>query len=1292
MRIFSAFTIKLTAVAVLVLTIGLLSAQDYIRTLNWDANLKSIATIDGQVHKQATFAGASHSDSKNLIAVYSEYLPLNVKGDITAALINATYEPAIGIDNETAKYIANEVQITADLAMIRKRPGAQISFVPYRKNGAVVERLTSFTLRLSVTTPREHRGTNAYATNSVLASGTWHKVAIGSEGIYKLDFNYIKTVMGVDPVGINVGRLGVFSNGAGMVPDRNSEARYDDIAENPSLFVDNNNNGSFDTDDYLLFYAGGPDAWKYNSTTQTFSHEKNLFSDNSYCYITTDAGTGKRVQTAANAGAATQIITEFDDYAFNEKEEVNLLKSGRIWVGDRMSSFSNTKSFSFTFPNLITSVPVTLVSAAAPSTTYGSNTIVRVNGQTLLTHLDSGIGTSNPYPPAAKPTTLSQTFTANSNTITVDYTFNPVADPSGTAACYIDYFELKCKRALSMSGSSMPFRSIASVGVGNISEYRLANASGNTQVWDITDMANIQRMPANFNGSELSFTAATATMRQYIAVNVSNSFGTPTYVGKVANQNLHAIGQPDMVIVTHADFEGPSNELASFHRTNNNITVNVVRVEQIYEEFACGKPDNAAIRDFMRMLYDRAGSDTSLLPQYLLLMGDGSYDPKNRIPGNKNFVPAYESYDSYLATETYVSDDFYALLDANEGGDITNAAQKMDLSVGRIPIETAQEGWDVVNKIKNYKFPGPGGLTCTQINSNNSWRNVLTFIADDYDDGGTIFTTYSNGLADTARNRYPDYNYDKIYLDAYKQVSTAAGARYPDVNTAILNRINSGSLIINWVGHGGETNLAHERIFNMADITQLTNKDRLPLFITATCEFSRYDLPYRTAGEWLLLNGKGGGIAVLTTVRLVYQSGNEKINTGVFKYILDTYKGRYPTLGELMMEAKNSINDSGSNLRKFALLGDPALALNYPMHEVVTTQVNDEPISLPHDTLKALSKITIKGEIHDANGNLMPGFNGVVYPTVYDKISKLKTLANDASNGSPVNFELYKNLLFKGKASVTNGLFSFTFIVPKDIDYQYGKGRISYYADNGSFVDAHGYTNDITIGGAADSFNADGNGPQMDIYMNDEKFVFGGTTNEQPMLLVKLEDESGINTAGNGIGHDLIAILDNNQQSQIVLNDYYESELDNYQKGNVKYPFAKLKEGSHTLKVKSWDIQNNSSEDYTEFIVASSAKLALKHVYNYPNPFTTRTQFMFEHNRPCDNMDVTIQIYTVSGKMVKSIHQQVTCDGFRVDDIVWDGRDDYGDAIGKGVYVYKLNVRDSEGNSAHKFEKLVVLR
>jgi hypothetical protein len=544
-------------------------------------------------------------------------------------------------------------------------------------------------------------------------------------------------------------------------------------------------------------------------------------------------------------------------------------------------------------------------------------------------------------------------------------------------------------------------------------------------------------------------------------------------------------------------------------------------------------------------------------------------------------------------------------------------------------------------------------------------------------------------LADNTRVNNKAYNFDKIYLDAYKQLSTPAGPRYPEVNTAILNRINSGCLVMNWVGHGGETNWAHERIFNMADIIPLNNKEKLPLFVTATCEFSRYDLPERTAGEWLVVNPNGGAIASITTVRLVYQSANEQIATATFENLFKPYEGRFPTLGEVIMDAKNMVSGSADNTRKFTLLGDPALTLNYPRYKVVSTLVNDQPIN--QDTLKALQMVTIKGEVRDDNGNKLTSFNGVVYPLVYDKISTQQTLGQEGS-GTLLNFQLYKNILYKGKASVKDGDFSFTFIVPKDINYQFGNGRISYYADNGNFTDAHGYTDSIIVGGSADSFRADGNGPQIDIFMNDEKFVFGGTTNADPMLFLKLSDETGINTVGNGIGHDLTAILDDNTQTKVVLNEYYESNLDRFDTGTVKYPFTKLKEGRHTLKVKAWDIHNNSSEEYTEFIVASSAKLALSHVYNYPNPFTTHTEFMFEHNRCCDDLNVSVQIFTVSGKLVKSIVHQVYSEGYRVDDIAWDGLDDYGDPIGKGVYVYKLNVRDSNGNSAHKFQKLVLLR
>jgi hypothetical protein len=1264
-------------------------AQDYKRTIVWGAKTRVFSTIDGKTITQPTFKDAGHLEKYNLLPVYSESISLNSAAEVTAQIINPVYSSAF-IDNSVTDFLKTEALVTAVVAYKRKKPSAYIEILPFRKNAAgQVEKLESFTLRVMITPKPQYKAGNAYASNSVLANGTWYKIAVTADGMYKVDYNFIKNTLNINPSSINLNRLAIFGNGGGMLPDRNDVAYPDDLLENPTLLIDNNSNNQFDQDDYLLFYGQMPDKWIYNSGTQSFTHEKNLFSDKNFYFLTTDAGTGKRVSTASPAGTPNQTITEFDDHVFRDQDEENTLKSGRIWLGDKMTSFNNTKSFSYNFPNLVTSTPVKLISYIGAKTSYGSNTIVNINGQNLITHFDSGINPNNSYPAGAIPYTNTAYYNASGSTVNVDYTFNVSNDPTGTAATYINYFELHLKRGLSMVGDAMTFRSIASVGNSNLSEFRLQNANGNIKVWDVTDVGNIQQMNAVLSGSQLSFVTATDVMREFMAFNPYAGFSLPEYIGQIANQNLHSIGEPDMVIVSYDGFVSASEELANFHRSNEGISVAVVKLSELYNEFGCGKPDISAIRNFMRMLYDRAGGDTASMPRYLLLMGDGSFDPKDRVPGNKNFVPTYQSYESYSQTASYTSDDFFGLLDANEGGDISDNSQKMDISIGRIPVETEQEAWEVVNKIKNYKYPTASGLSCVEITSNNSWRNMVTFIGDDEDSN-----THLNGsenICEATRTAYPVYNYDKIYLDAYKQLSTPAGDRYPDVSTAILNRINSGSLIINWIGHGGETNWAHERIFNMADIVQLQNKEKLPLFITATCEFSRYDLPDRTAGEWLITNGKGGAIASITTVRLVYSNANEALNGKVFQYMFEPYEGREPTLGELTMETKNTVQTDIYNTRKFVLLGDPALQLNYPHYNVATTHVNNQLISQPHDTLKALSLVTIKGEVRDDNNTKMTSFNGVVYPVVYDKISTVQTLKNDPGSNI-TNFKLYKNILFKGKASVTNGDFTFSFIVPKDIDYQYGAGRISYYADNGSYIDAHGYSTDIVIGGSIDSFSADATGPQMHIYMNDEKFVFGGTTNESPILLVKLEDPSGINTVGNGIGHDLTAELDNNTQNKTVLNDYYESSLDTFSKGTIKYPFSKLAEGRHTLKVKAWDIHNNSSEDYTEFVVAGSAKLALTHVFNYPNPFTTHTKFMFEHNKPCEDLSVLIQIYTVSGKVVKSLQSEVHCDGYRIDDIEWDGRDDYGDEIGKGVYVYKVIVRDANGASAHKFEKLVVLR
>ncbi len=1271
------------------------NAQDYARRLTWNAAPKTMVVAGEKKITQPTFNKANHSAQYGMLPLYNEFLPAYSGGTVAVQILNPVYSAATNIDNASIKYITTTVSATGQISFYKKQPQAFVSLLPFRKNpvSGVIEKLESFSLRVTITPNANNlKSLNSYASNSVLSSGTWYKVAVSADGIYKIDYNYLKKTLGVDPSTINVNKLAVFGNGGGMVPDKNSVARPDDLLENPTMFVDANNNGQFDQGDYLLFYGQMADAWQLNTGTNRFYHVKNLYTTSTYYFLTTDAGTGKRVQTVGPGGGdQSRTFNYFDEHAFRDNDQYNLLQSGKTWLGDELTSFNTTESFSFSFPNLITSDTVILNSSVAVNAAYSSGTTVTVNGQPIIHHADGGIPTQQ-YQQAANPQTVSRGFLANSSTLNVAYNFIVTADPSGTAAFYIDWFELLFKRSLSLSGDAMPFRTIASVGTGVVSTFQLGNATSNTIVWDVTTIGAIAQMQSTISGSQLSFATNTDQLKEFIAFNTNGAFANPQYMEQVPNQNLHATGQPNMVIVSYDDFATAANDLANYHTSTDNISTKVVLLSQIYNEYGSGKPDISAIRDFMEMLYQRAGNDTSKMPRYLLLMGDGSFDPQSRIANANNFVPTYQSSESYNPLNTYTADDFFGLLDQNEGGQIETGYQRLDLSIGRLPVETETEAEAAVTKIKNYKSSSSGCATCAKASTNNSWRTNVTFISDYLYDGGDIFEDASDALAEDTRAHHPSYNYSKIYTDAYKLQPTPAGDRFPDVNTAILSSINTGTLLINWVGHGGPTNWSNARTFNMADIIQLQNQF-YPLFITATCEFSRYDLPDRTAGEWIVVNGNGGGIGSITTVRLVFEYDNATIDTSVFQNLFAQYKGRYPTMGEATMMSKNNVitGTDQVNTRKFCLLGDPAVTLDYPRYNVATTLIDNKPVSAAHDTLKALTRITIKGQVTDDNNNKLTSFNGTIYPVVYDKISPVQTLNND-NLGSIITFYMYRNILFKGQATVSGGDFSFTFVVPKDINYQYGNGRISYYATNGSNLDASGYSNDIVVGGSSDTAKTYGNGPKVNVYMDDQKFVYGGVTTANPLLLVELQDPGGINTAGSGVGHNMTAVLDNNNQNPIILNNYYQTAVDNYTQGEVRYPFTNLALGNHTLTVKAWDIYDQSTTATTEFVVTNNAKLALNHVFNYPNPFTTHTEFMFEHNMPCGELNVSIQIYSVSGKLVKNIVQQVQTTGFRVDGIVWDGLDDYGSPIGKGVYVYKLTVRDPNGDVANKFEKLVVLR
>jgi hypothetical protein len=684
----------------------------------------------------------------------------------------------------------------------------------------------------------------------------------------------------------------------------------------------------------------------------------------------------------------------------------------------------------------------------------------------------------------------------------------------------------------------------------------------------------------------------------------------------------------------------------------------------------------------VKMYFDKYQATWSQKGRYLLLFGKGSFDYKNRLPNNTNLVPVYESVSSLDPLSTYTSDDFFGFLEDGEDINSTVIINTLDIGIGRIPAGSAEEAKAFVDKLIDYHSAGALG----------PWRNSLNFIADDED--GNLHLQDAEVLTATTSAIAPVFNQQKIYLDAFQQESGSAGGRYPQANAAVNSNIYNGTLIWNYSGHGGPPRLAEEVIIDQTIVNNWNNQYRLPLFITATCDFAPYDQPLSNSlGENLVTRPKTGAIALMTTSRLVFANSNRVMNDNYLKVALAAdASGRYKTLGEAVQASKNlTYATSGdiTNNRKFALLGDPAMTLGFPALTVKATAINGKDMTTQTDTLSATEMVTIDGEVQDRNGVLQSGFNGTAYLSLFDKERSVNTLGNDPTS-APVSFTDQSNLLFKGKASATGGRFTFRFRLPKDINFQYGTGKVSLYAQDGT-IDGNGFSRNVIIGGIAQSGLSDNTGPEIKAYLNDERFVNGSMTNEAPVLLVRLLDSSGINTGSAGIDHNIVATLDNNNNQYFILNNFYESDLDSYQKGAVRFPLPVLSPGPHSLKIKAWDVVNNSSEYVLNFTVVNNEELKIDHVLNYPNPFTTHTAFWFEHNHPGIDLSARVDIFTVTGKRIKTLSRTINTAGNRSIELTWDGTDEWGARIGRGVYLYHLSVKTPAGKIANKWERLVIL-
>ncbi|TPE44097.1 type IX secretion system sortase PorU [Pontibacter mangrovi] len=1119
--------------------------------------------------------------------------------------------------------------------------------------------------------------TASFSSNSVLSTGNWYKLAVTQSGIYKIDKSLLQD-LGISAQSIDPKKIQLFGNGGGMLPQPNGAPRPDDLQENAILVV-GEADGKFDDGDFVLFYAQGPHTWAYDEAQEQFRHSFNVYSDTAFYFLRINQSPGARINTRAQASGAAQIITSYNERLFHEKDLKNMVFSGREWYGEEFSTFQPSRSFSFDVSDVVAGSQVKLTAALMANSPSSSSFTVQLNNQALGTQQIAGRGTSKYHPEGVNST---QTYATGQQQLgsegyTVSLTFSPGG--SSGAVGYLNYLELRYERQLKLYGAQTSFRSLQSI-KQPVSTFILADTPNDASVWDVTNPLQ----PVVQQHDNGRFSVATDVLREFVAFQGGNISSKPVAVGPVQNQNLHSLNQNgslDLVIITHPAFLQEAQRLASHRAQHSQMEVQVVTTPQVFNEFASGAQDVTAIRDFMRMLYGRSSKQEGEA-MYLLLFGDASYDYKDRIRNNTNFVPVYESRESLHPIASYSSEDYYGFLDEDEGEWAENSQgdHLLDIGIGRLPATSAAEAATLVNKIINYDSPSHFG----------SWRSRITLVADDGD-----YNEHQNDaefLADYLEAQFPKYNPTKVYLDLYQQEAVANGQRAPEASADLDKAIEQGSLITNYTGHGNEVSWAAEQVLTLPQISNWQNKDNLTFLLTATCEFGRYDDPGRPSGaELALLHEGGGAVGLLTTTRPVYSNGNRVLNRNFFSAAFTPINGHMPRLGDLVRLTKNnSINDNsrGVNNRNFSLLSDPSMQLAYADLEAQITSINGREAGA--DTLSALSLVTLSGQVQHSAGSLASGFSGELYLKVYEKPVTRETKGDEGSQQVPV--QVRENVLYDGKASVRQGLFEVSFVVPKDISYEYGPGKISLYATNGS-QDALGTDHDVVIGGTAKSILPDSAPPTVKLYMDDESFVSGGVTGQTTTLLANLFDDSGINTAGLGIGHEITAVLDDRADSLIVLNNFYTSVADTYQQGQVRYPLKDLQPGKHTLRLKAWDTHNNSAEGYIEFYVSNDAHLALEQVINYPNPFSDNTTFLFDHNRAGEDLEIEVQIYTIAGKLVQTLQTISNGSRTRVAEINWDGRNEHNEKLPGGVYLYRVNVRSrQDGAKASRFEKLVILK
>ncbi len=1087
--------------------------------------------------------------------------------------------------------------------------------------------------------------------SSVLASGQWVKLGVTSKGIYKVDFETLKNA-GFNPATLKTDNIQIFGQGGGMLPQSNQASRPDDLQESAFYSVGLDDD-SFDPADYLLFFAEGPNLEFINNDGHLV-YQKNLYADTVYYFLTIGSQPGKRMEIVTNKGNDHPIVSSYIGYAYHESELRNILSSGREWYGELVSASKALDIHFSDIPPLTQGTSVKVISTVLNRSKEKANFSFSLNGSNIGFIEVSGVG-SGIYDD--KGVVATDTLVVDQSQVNQQGSFDIRVSFSAAGNGLFDNLMVSYESPLEQYGSVTFFSSPA--GLNNTtSTFRINNVNQETVIWDISDPRNSVIQEFTLAENQAKFGALTQSLKEYVVFSGSD-FPLPLASQPVANQDLHGMRVPNLLIVAHPMFTIEAERLAAFRTQNDLLEVQVVTPQEIYNEFSSGGQDVTAIRDFARYLYQRS-SDL----KYLLLFGRCSFDYKNIIQNNTNYVPTYQSRNSVDPIYSHNSDDYFGFLDEDEGiwsEELSGVGGHiLDISVGRLPVTTVQEARGVVDKLIHYAS-SPATL--------GSWRQDIYYVADDGD--FNLHQRDADRLATMVDTSNQDFNVHKIYMDAFPQDQTPNGESADAVNQAIEEAIKKGALIINYTGHGSEFRWADETILDHQMIDSWDNFDRLPLFVTATCEFGRHDDPKRISGaEKLIINPQGGAIGLVTTARPVFASKNFILNRAFYEIALELTDSGYPTLGDIFKYTKNDSYAIVAN-RNFALLGDPSMKLSYPRKNLRITEIAADGLAAG-DTVHALSMVRMKGTVTNEAGEPILNYEGTAEITVFDKETTTETLGSEG--GRTFTFKERNSVIFRGQASIKSGQFEVNFVVPKNINYQTGQGKISLYAlSSNGLEDAGGATNSFIIGGSNNNAPLDNVPPQITLFMDDTSFVDGGSTGNSTVLLARITDKSGINISNIGIGQDISALL--NSQKEFVLNDFFTADLDSYQSGWVRYPIDDLDEGKQTINVKVWDVYNNSNDASLDFYVFDGDRLELSRVLNYPNPFRESTTFLIDHNQPGATLEVEVRIFDQQGKLVHQILTNYENSPSSIEGTTWNGTNSNGIELKRGIYLYQVIVK-----------------